>query len=478
MSNTEPPLVVDLDGTLLRGDMLWESIIDTLKLRPLALPRIFFALVTKGRAEFKRLLSLDFDFEPDKLPLREEVLELIGRSKALGGQVILSTGTDNLIATKISDSLGIFDAVIGSSPEHNNAGANKANDLVARFGSGGFDYIGDSIRDVPVWLEARKKYSVARLRPKGKVIDLIVIDNNSNRSLIDRLKPIIKALRLHQWVKNVLIFAPAFAAQKILEENTFLSLFWAFLAFSLIASAVYIFNDILDVQNDRSHETKRFRPIASGHLSIPYSVLLGICLLAIGLAIGQSLSFSTTLILLTYFVVSLMYSTTFKRVVIIDAVTLAALYTSRLVFGAVVADTEVSTWLLGFSFFLFFSLALVKRYSEASIPKDGQYDRRILGRGYRSSDIGIISNLGVSSGIGSVIVFTLYLTSESVLGLYSSPQLLWLVVPVLLTWISWIWIQVSRREIVDDPIVFALRDRFSSLSGALIVMIFVVAQNL
>jgi 4-hydroxybenzoate polyprenyltransferase len=186
----------------------------------------------------------------------------------------------------------------------------------------------------------------------------------------------------------------------------------------------------------------------------------------------------TTVVLATYFFVSLFYSTTLKRIVILDAVTLAGLYTSRLVFGAVVADTEVSTWLLGFSLFLFFSLALVKRYSEASLPRKGQEDKQISGRGYRTSDIGIVSNLGVSSGLASVIVFSLYLTSESVLDFYGSPELLWWVVPVLLTWISWIWIQVSRGEIVDDPIVFALRDRFSSLSGLVVVMIFVVAQNL
>jgi 4-hydroxybenzoate polyprenyltransferase/phosphoserine phosphatase len=478
MVDTNPPLVVDLDGTLFRGDMLWESIVDTLKRKPLSFPRTLFALVTKGKAEFKRLLSLDFDFESQNLPLREEVLHLINTSKASGSHIVLSTGADILIATKISGSLGIFDAVIGSTPERNNSGANKASDLVDRFGSGGFDYIGDSIRDIPVWQEARKKYSVVPIRSKSKIDDLIMIGNNSKHNLLDRLKPIIKTLRPHQWVKNVLIFAPAFAAQKILDGNVLSTLLLAFVAFSLVASAVYIFNDILDIQNDRSHETKRFRPIASGRLSVPSSVFLGVSLLVIGLAISYSLSFLTTVVLATYFFVSLFYSTTLKRIVILDAVTLAGLYTSRLVFGAVVADTEVSTWLLGFSLFLFFSLALVKRYSEASLPRKGQEDKQISGRGYRTSDIGIVSNLGVSSGLASVIVFSLYLTSESVLDFYGSPELLWWVVPVLLTWISWIWIQVSRGEIVDDPIVFALRDRFSSLSGLVVVMIFVVAQNL
>jgi len=472
------PLVVDLDGTLIRGDMLWEAMIDVTKSRPLSLPRLMAELFIDGKAAFKRSVSAAFEFDPVALPMRVEVLELIRQAKSEGRTIVLSTGSDINVAKKIAGSLDIFDEVIGSSPGRNNSGTEKARDLVERFGEGGYDYVGDSIRDLPVWKNSKTQYAVGPALINKRLRSVILLGATTKKRGLEMLVDIIRSLRPHQYSKNMLIFVPAFAAQEIFRNAVFANLLLAFAAFSLVASSVYIFNDIFDLQNDRQHSSKKLRPIASGRITLPLAIYLGFTLLFLGFSVGFSLGAEPMFGLAMYFVLSLLYSLKLKQLVIIDAAVLAIMYSSRLVFGAVVARTEVSAWLLGFSLFLFFSLALVKRYSEASSHREVLTHDQLPGRGYLHQDMGIISNLGVSAGIGSVIVFSLYLASESVVSLYKTPELLWLVVPLLLVWTSRIWIKASRKQVPEDPVLFALKDKFSLGSGVLVLLIFTLAQNL
>jgi 4-hydroxybenzoate polyprenyltransferase/phosphoserine phosphatase len=472
------PLVVDLDGTLIKADMLWEALIQAIQHRPLTIPKHLFTLMTQGRAAFKSQLSADFTLDPSVLPLRVEVLELINQAKLDGRKIVLSTGSDSLVAHKVASELNIFDEVIGSVLGRNNSGRIKAKDLVERYGSRGYDYIGDSIRDLPVWMAAKSRFTVKPIRSKREILDLRMLTDPNESGLGRQLLFLFQASRPHQWAKNLLIFVPAFVGQQILQEGVFQATLVAFISFSLVASSIYILNDVFDLQNDRSHLTKKFRPIASGIIPIPTALLFSMILLLFGVSLGLTLGPEPTAGLAIYFFLSLTYSVKMKKVVILDVATLAVLYSLRLVFGAIVASTEVSTWLLGFSFFLFFSLALVKRHSEAtSVGSQKKWDS-MPGRGYLSHDAGIIANLGVSAGLGSVIVFSLYLTSESVVGLYKTPEVLWLVVPILMSWVSWIWVRASRGEISEDPILFAMKDKFSMVCGLLAIVVFAIAQNI
>lgn len=472
------PIVIDLDGTLIKGDMLWDALVDAIKLRPLTLPKAVFKLILHGKAKFKESVSADFEFDPADLPFRAEVMELIQSAKAEGRKIVLSTGSHMSVAKEIAAHLGVFDLVIGSSNSVNNSGTLKAKDLVDRFGTGGFDYVGDSVRDLPVWLHADLRYVVGHSRFHSRIGDAIVIPSTTNEPGQGLTSSMIKSSRPHQWAKNLLILVPAFASQQFLQGGVLFSVLLAFASFSAVSSSVYVLNDVLDLKEDRSHQSKRFRAIASGGISVPGALAFGLALLFFGLAISLTLGQEAMIGLVSYFILSLVYSTKLKQIAIVDVVTLAFLYTFRLVFGALVAKTDISIWLLGFSLFFFFSLALVKRHAEASALETHLRGKSILGRGYGARDVGMIANLGVAAGLGSVIVFALYLTSDSTLGIYRTPEVLWLAVPVLLAWTSWIWIKAARNEMLEDPILFALRDRFSMVCGFLTLMIFATAQIL
>jgi 4-hydroxybenzoate polyprenyltransferase len=266
-------------------------------------------------------------------------------------------------------------------------------------------------------------------------------------------------------MKNLLLFVPILAAHQVADGTTWAALLLAFASFSLCASSVYIFNDLLDLESDRAHPRKRHRPFASGAVPVLTGVVAGTLLLAVSLAFATRLQPGFHAWLGVYFLLTCAYSWVLKRLMLVDCVSLAALYTVRIVAGAAAVGLALSFWLLAFSVFLFLSLAFVKRYAELEVQVlSGK--TKAHGRGYYTSDAPLIQTLGVTAGYGAVLVLALYLNSDAVLRLYRTPEVVWGAVPVLLFWISWMWMKAHRGQMHDDPLVFAVKDKVSLVTGA------------
>ena len=469
------PLVVDLDGTLIKTDMLVESLVLVRegylrRLGPLVLGLI------KGKSHFKTAAAGKLQIDSETLPFREEVLQLIeARSKA-GDKVVLATAAAEPIAKQIADQLGVFSIVLSSTQTSNLSGTSKAAALVELFGDGGFDYVGDSMQDLPVWNNARTKYFAGNnpraMRAFNKLKDGLRLVEGEKMGTATNW---VRALRLHQWVKNLLIFAPSIAAHQLFVPGVASDLGLAFLSFGFMASAIYLLNDVVDLQSDRRHATKRFRPIPSGDVSIKSALLAAFLLAAASISVGLVLPIEFTLLIIGYFFLTSLYSLWLKRVLLVDVITLAGLYTLRVVAGGLAVGIEVSSWLLAFSFFIFLSLSFVKRSSELASHADP--DKSLAnGRAYEGRDLPIVNGLGIVSGLVSVLVFALYLDSDTVTSLYGSSQTLWFAVPVLTFWISWVWIRAGRGEVDEDPILFALKDKASLFSGVVFLGIVAIAQ--
>jgi 4-hydroxybenzoate polyprenyltransferase len=453
------PLIVDLDGTLIHSDMLHESALKLFRDSPFETLCIPFLLL-KGKAFLKQHLADRTEFDPQTLPYNEELVEWLKQQRALGRRLILCTASDRKIADLIAGHLVIFDDVIASDGVLNIAGEHKATALVQRFGHGGYDYVGNSHKDLPVWSHAHRA----------------VVVNGSNE-LIEKAKDVATVervfpkrsigfsswrhvLRIHQWLKNLLLFVPLFAAHDLSNEQAWGPIFLAFVAFSLCASSVYIANDLLDLESDRLHPRKRNRPFASGVVPVWIGVLVGPLLLIVSLGVAALVGKQFLYWLIFYFALTCAYSWVLKRLMLIDCLTLALLYTLRIIAGAAAVGHSLSFWLLAFSVFLFLSLAFVKRYAELEAQlQSGQ--EKLHGRGYHIADASLIQTMGIVAGYSSVLVLALYLNSDAVLELYAAPELIWGAVPVMLFWVSWMWMQAHRGKMHDDPLVFAVKDRAS-----------------
>lgn len=472
-----PVLVVDLDGTLLRTDMLLESFANVLHHAPLSIWAVP-GWLAGGKAKLKRELARRSRIAVETLPFDPDVLTLVREAKAEGRKVVLCTATDRGLAEAIAAHLGLFDEVLASDGVLNLSGGNKAAELVRRYGRKGFDYAGNARADLPVWLDARRAIVVSA--SSGLVAEA------RNVTEVERvitppqpgLKTLAKGLRVHQWLKNVLLFVPMFASHRLTSPELWVDVLLAFAAFSLCASMVYILNDLIDLDADRRHPRKSKRVFASGQMSILTGIILAIALgmLSFGLALLVGPPFTLALVL--YFVLTSAYSFGLKRVLLVDCIVLAGLYTLRIVAGSQAIAQPMSLWLLGFSFFLFLSLSYVKRFTEVSSRARSagatDADRKIAGRGYLVSDAPILGLLGVGAGYASSVILANYLNSEAVRLLYAEPGILAGLVPILLFWISWVWLKASRGEMQDDPVIFAVKDRISQLSGlafALVVMV-------
>jgi 4-hydroxybenzoate polyprenyltransferase len=457
------PLVVDLDGTLIHTDMLHESALRVLRDNPFDTLRIPYWL-SKGKSSLKRNLADRTDFDPTSLPYNQDLLDWLKQQRACGRKLILCTASDLSIATAISEHLGIFDEVMASDGAANLAGKYKAEALEERFGHSGFDYVGNSRADLAVWRCARRAVVVngsANLaRKAGGCCELEQVFPSPTRGFTTWLR----VLRVHQWMKNLLLFVPLFAAHQITNPDTWLALILAFFSFSLCASSVYIANDLLDLESDRQHPRKCKRPFASGLVPAWMGVVLAPLLLLASLALAQHAGGNFLPWLLFYFVVTCAYSWGLKRIILVDCLILAMLYTLRIVAGAAAAGMGLSFWLLAFSVFLFLSLAFVKRYAELEVQLlNGK--QKTHGRGYYTSDAPLVQTLGIASGYAAVLVLALYLNSDAVVKLYRTPEFVWGAVPVMLFWVSWMWMQAHRGEMHDDPLVFAVKDKASLLAG-------------
>jgi len=466
------PLAVDLDGTLVRSDLLMESLAAALKRNPFAVLALPLWLA-RGRAALKSELAKRSDVDASLLPYDPAVLRELRRQRAEGRWLILATAADSALAQRVADHLGLFDDVIASDGAKNMKREAKAKALTERFGEGGFDYMGEDRHDVPVWRHAREAYVVgcdalaAEARAAGKPVHVIARDPARAASLL-------RALRAYQWAKNILLFVPLLTAHVLMDPDALLAAALAFVSFSLAASAVYLANDVADLQDDRRHPTKRARPLASGELHIGYALLLVPGLLAAAFAIAILLPPDFGLLLAMYLAVNLAYSLGLKRAPLLDVFVLAGLYTMRILAGAAAVDVPVSHWLLAFSLFAFLSLALAKRFVEVSNVASRD-ESRVGGRGYVAGDGDVLAMLGVACAGLSTLVFALYITSPAVVVLYSTPSILWLAVPVLLYWMSRVWFLAHRGELHEDPLLFALHDPASYATGVAVVAVVIAA---
>ena len=476
MSDPKVPLVVDLDGTLVRTDLMVESAIDLLARRPSLLLAALSSLL-HGKARFKEFLANGFVFDPSSLPFRSEVLSAIYSQREAGGEVVLATASTETIGRRVASALGLFSKVLTSTSSHNLSGSNKAQALVDLFGARGFDYVGDSSKDIAVWKASRMAYLVGDNQAARRAFNKL--EGGIRLVERDRMHTLLKwpkALRLHQWSKNFLVFVPGIAAHQILDPVIFLNLVLSFTTFGLVASAVYLINDVFDLQQDRTHPVKRSRPIANGDISVLKASSASLALLVGAATVSSLLPAEFKQALLAYFLITTAYTLGLKRILMVDVVTLAGLYTLRIVAGGLAVGISVSSWLLAFSFFIFLSLSFVKRSSELiQVSRDGA--ENVFGRAYKPVDLPVVNALGVGAGLISVLVFALYLDSPVVGNLYETSQVLWGGVPILAFWISYVWVRAGRGEVDQDPVLFAIRDKVSLISGSLLLVIFLLAQT-
>ena len=475
------PLVVDLDGTLVRTDLLYESYFGTIGAGPKHHVDCVRAAV-RGRAALKRFLAEAGRVGYADLPYCPAVLELIGAARADGRPVFLATAADRRHAEGVAAHLGLFDGVFASDGEINLSGPAKSARLNAEFALTGFDYVGNSACDLPIWRKARQAYAIraggrveAALARSGVPAEVLgEVHAGAVRGRVrGRLRDWAKAIRMHQYAKNVLLFVPLLTAHVYAAEAV-VSALLGFLAFCACASGVYLLNDLVDLSADRAHPRKRFRPFARGAIPISHAVVAIPMLLGVATACALAVSLPFAVVLAGYLVLTTAYSLTLKRKMMVDIVVLAMLYTLRLVAGAVAASLVPSEWLLAFAVFVFLSLALMKRYVELRLML---HTRRAApsNRGYHVDDLSIVGALAAASAFNAVTIFALYIASPSVERLYTRPALLWLILPVLIYWMSRALMLAHRGVMHDDPLVFALRDRVSHLVGAALVIITLVA---
>lgn len=469
------PLVVDLDGTLIRTDMLFESANVLLARNPLSIFRMT-KWFSQGKPTLKSHIAQEVDISPELLPYNSEVLNFLEKERQKGRTIILATASTTKYAEVISSYLGIFDEVLSSDMANNLKGSHKAEVLISRFGKNGFDYVGDSSADLEVWKHARTAFVVNASTKVLNSLETFTKPHILSGPEESQLKAGLKALRLHQWVKNLLVFVPLVATHRFLNPSDDVLAMLAFLSFGLVASAIYVVNDLADIENDRRHNIKSSRPLASGQLSIP--VAWGMWPLLLIAGFGLSLLFlppSFSAVLLGYLLLTTAYSLGLKRIAILDVVILAALYTLRIIAGAFVLSVPPSFWILTFSLFFFLSLALMKRFSELFDARAEKFRGVLGGRGYSEQDINLVFALGVGSGLVSVVVFMFYVHDPAIESLYSSPMLLWLTGPLLLIWVCRAWLIAHRGQMHVDPIVFALKDQTSYLIGVSLLLVFVAA---
>lgn len=469
------PVVVDLDGTLIGTDLLVETANGFVTRQHLRALRLL-AWLPAGRYALKARLAEAGGLDVEHLPYHQALLSWLRDQKAQGRRLVLATASHVRLAEAVAGHLGIFDEVLASGDGVNLKGHAKRDALVRRYGEGGFDYLGNEAADLVVWRAARRAHVVGGSpRLIGDVRALGNLDRVFQDARPGAPSALLEAMRLHQWLKNLLILVPLLASHRYADPASLGQALLAFLAFGLAASGVYLLNDLADVEADRRHPRKRRRPFAAGHLGLLHGWLAWpvLQLLAFGLA-AVTLPPLFLAWLAAYLVLTLAYSLGLKRIALVDVLTLAGLYTLRIVAGAAAIGVTPSFWLLAFSTFFFLSLAFIKRYSEI---KDGIGQQcRMHGRGYLHGDIETISSLGTSAGLISVLVLALYVQDVHTAGLYRTPELIWLACPLLLYWVSRAWLVAHRGRMHDDPLVFAVKDPASWLTAAGFLLVFVLAR--
>ena len=460
-SGSLPPLAVDLDGTLVKTDLLLESISVLLRQSPLSLFALPFWLL-KGRAHLKHEIARRVRLDVALLPYRTALLEHLRVEHGEGRSIVLATASDERLAQQVAEHLKLFDSTEASDGITNLSGGRKRKRLVSQFGERGFDYIGNGSSDLAVWSSARTAFVVnpsrelVRAVAKVSEVKAIFEDHRSN------LAEYLNVLRPQHWLKNFLVFVPIFATQSFFEPRLWGKTLLAFVAFCCCASGGYLFNDLFDLSEDRHHPTKRNRPFVSGGLPLSYALVMVPILFVLSCSLAVLVSWVFLGVLLLYSALTLVYSLGLKKVVLLDVIVLAGLYTLRIVAGAVVIGVWPSEWLFVFSTFLFLSLALVKRYGELVVMRgiDGNQARA---RSYEISDAELLASKGTASGYIAVLVLALYITSGEAKAHYGRYEVIWFLCPLLFYWVSYVWLMAHRGRMHDDPVVFALRDPTSRI---------------
>lgn len=475
MTTPPLPLVVDLDDTLVRTDTLVESAVLLATRAPLRfaaqLPKL-----AQGKAALKSALANAAKLDCATLPYNQEILAFIQKRKAAGGHVWLVTAADARIAHGVADHLKLFDGVIASDGAHNLKGPNKAAALAERFPQG-FDYIGDAPADITVWEQAANAYVAGESAAANRALNARgIAPAHRFPSPGMRARDWVKALRLHQWSKNMMLFVPLMLGQAYRDPALILSVIAGFVCFGLVASATYLFNDMNDLAADRMHPAKRYRALASGKLSLMKGIAIGVVMLGGGVIGAAALSPAFLLVLLCYLALTVSYSLWLKAQPLLDVMVIGALFTIRVQAGVVLADQPQSLWLTSFALILFGSLALAKRHAELiRAIADG---RTVAGRGYLASDTPLTVSLGIALAAMSVIVMIFYMQFDvAAKGLYLHPQRLFFVPLVLGSWLIRIWVKSHRGELHDDPVVFALKDKASILHGVAVGLCWLAAVS-
>jgi 4-hydroxybenzoate polyprenyltransferase/phosphoserine phosphatase len=415
------PLVVDLDETLVQTDLLLESLFAFLSNNPFR-AAIVFGSLSQGRAQLKAVIARETPIDVATIPYNPKVLALIRQAREAGRPVYLASASNERYVEAVASLLGLFDGWFASTEARNLSGKTKAALLVERFGEGGFDYVGNGRVDLPVWAVADRRIAVGanvrvvaslkRLDPSAHVLPA---PGNG-------LGVWLRLFRVHQWTKNGLVFVPLLAAH-LYTVRAFAAAVVAAIAFSLVASAIYIVNDLVDVQSDRKHRSKKKRPLAAGTVPIGQAMTLALASVALAFGLCFLLPISFAAVLFAYLVTTTAYSFYLKRKLLADVVALASLYTLRVIGGAVVVSAVPSQWILAFSMFVFTSLALLKRYAELTARLDASLPD-LTNRDYKKTDLPVIGALSAASGMNAVTVFALYISSDNVHRLYRHPKVL------------------------------------------------------
>lgn len=471
------PLFVDLDGSLIATDVLWESVVLMLKKSPWRLPQMF-VWVLRGKSIFKQKLAELVVPDVRVLPYRKRVVSFIEKEKMNGREVVLATATERTIAEKIAKHLGLFDAVLATDQNTNLSGRRKLEAIREYSGNLEAQYIGDTSVDLPIWQALGNaivvnppKSFLTRIRDQVSETKVIEDTRASVRAWL-------RATRLRQWIKNLLLFVPMLTSHQFFDLQLWITGLLSFIAFGFCASGIYVLNDLVDLESDRMHPRKKYRPFASGVLKISHGVLLIPILLAISAGISLWLLPPGFLLALAgYLFATTAYSLSLKRIPILDVLLLAFLYTYRVLAGGVCMAIEISTWLMAFSMFFFLSLAFLKRYSELRLVRQLRIAQN-KARGYIASDIDLVRTAGLTSGFMAVMVLSLYINSPEVKLIYESAQLLWIIGFLLLYWLARMWLLAGRGIVQDDPLVFATRDLQSHVIGLMILFVVIISAKL
>lgn len=460
VGNTSLPLCVDLDGTLIQTDSLWESCLRLISQHPhmiFVLPLWLFL----GKAGFKQKVSQRVRLAASSLPYNTALLKYLTQQRLQNRYLVLVTAADINIAQAIADHLKIFDEVLASNGKLNLSGKNKAKCLVDKFGNKGFVYAGNATIDLSVWQSAAAAVVVnagKKLTEQAEKITTIEETFPATQSLT--LKILLKTIRIHQWSKNILIFTALILSHSWFNTHALEAIVYAFFSFSLAASSIYIINDLVDLEADRNHSSKKNRPLAAGIIPIPVALMIAPALLLFSFLLASQVNENFISILIFYLVLTTAYSLFLKPLVLLDVITLTSLYTIRIIAGAIAISVPLSYWLLAFSMFIFLSLALIKRYSELKNLSD-LGETSAMSRGYSVKDLPAVSLFGISSGYISTLVLVLYTHDLQASTLYTQPAWLWFVAIAVLYWISRMWLLTFRGLMNEDPVLFAIHDRTS-----------------